>query len=255
MSSWLRVYMRDAKGFAAPGVWHEGMNGPVLGGVLTVREGDNRYRLGVMAWQVKPDFMSFPTTYPFVTVAPGLGYYQVDDKLPGPGVAAHERAVFYGITAGIEHTLPAGFRTVSEVTWRSGQRVNVGAGLHSVGAYAALLRPVGAWTPYVYGATLRSSDRAQRQYAELNASSLPAGVPGADVLNASQTWAADTSVVTDQRTWAVGTSYALARGQLLKAEWQRTHTGLASLFVDAPLGTRSGGQQLDVFSLSYNFSF
>ncbi len=61
--------------------------------------------------------------------------------------------------------------------------------------------------------------------------------------------------MTDQRTWAVGTSYALARGQLLKAEWQRTHTGLASIFVDAPLGTRSGGQQLDVFSLSYNFSF
>lgn len=80
-------------------------------------------------------------------------------------------------------------------------------------------------------------------------------MPGAAQINASQLWGADTLLLSDQRTWAVGTAYALGRGQVLKAEWQRTHVGRKSTFLDVPEGTREGGRQLDVFSLSYSFSF
>jgi hypothetical protein len=106
-----------------------------------------------------------------------------------------------------------------------------------LGRLSSLLRPTGAWTPYVYAASLRSSSRARKLYAKLNGSRVPDSVPDAALLNASQIWGADTVILSDQRTWAVGTSYALASGQVLKAEWQRTHVGRKSAFLDVPEGT------------------
>jgi hypothetical protein len=42
---------------------------------------------------------------------------------------------------------------------------------------------------------------------------------------------------------------------LLKLEWAQTHTGTVSNFIDAPSGGDSEGKRLNVFSLSYSFSF
>jgi hypothetical protein len=59
----------------------------------------------------------------------------------------------------------------------------------------------------------------------------------------------------DQWTWAIGTSYRVTTRSLLKAEWAQTRTGLVSSFIDAPFGADSADKRLNVFSLSYSFSF
>jgi hypothetical protein len=252
-----RVYLRDQQLLtgARPGAWHEGISGAFVGGILTVREAENRYRFAALAWDTQLDTLQFGADYPYVQVAPGVGYYQVDNRLPGPGVSMKDRVRFYTLSAGVERELSAGFRLVGELAWRRSEKISLASGTNSLGAYLALLKPMGSWTPYVYGASLRSSDYARNLYSNLERSRLPASVPGADIVNVSQRWAADSALVFDQRTVALGTTYALGRGQLIKAEWQRTRTGLTSAFYDAPLGASSSGQKVDVFSLSYSFTF
>lgn len=250
-----RVYLRNRPGLNGPMAWFEGTHGGLAGTVLTVRREESRFRLGLLVWDTQLDTLSFAKDYPYVPIAPGIGYYQTANDMPGPGVQMLAKTRAHILTAGFENELPAGFRAVGEGVVRWSDRVATAAGTDAWGGYLALLRPTGAWTPYVYGATLRSSSRARKLYAALNGSRVPDFVPGAAQINATQIWGADSVVLSDQRTWAVGTSYALARGQAIKAEWQRTHVGRKSAFLDVPEGAPEGGRQLDVFSLSYSFSF
>jgi|APMI01.1.fsa_nt_gi hypothetical protein len=252
-----RVHLRDAPPQLGvqPGSWYEGISGAFVGAILTVREAESRYRFAALAWDAQLDTLQFGVDYPYVQVAPGVGYYQVDNRLPGPGVQMKDRIRFYTLSAGLEQELQAGFRLVGELAWRRSERIGLASGTNSLGSYLALLKPIGSWTPYIYGAALRSSDHARTLYSSLDRSRLPAAVPGAAVVNASQTGAADSALVFDQRTVALGATYAVGRGQVVKAEWQRTRIGLVSAFYDAPLGVSSGGQKIDVFSLSYNFAF
>lgn len=253
-----RVYLRDDPLLvpgAVSGGWHEGISGAFVGTILTVREAESRFRVSVLAWDSQLDTLKFGVDYPYVPVAPGVGYYQTDPRTPGPGVPMKDSVRFYTLSVGLERELGAGFSLISELAWRRSERMSLASGTNSLAGYLAVLKPMGAWTPYVYGASLRSSEHARSLYATLEGSRLPSSVPGAAVVNLTQRWGADSALVFDQHTLALGTTYALGRGQVLKAEWQRTHTGLTSAFYDAPLGASSRGQKLDVFSLSYSFSF
>mgnify|MGYP006378802773 CR=1 FL=1 len=78
---------------------------------------------------------------------------------------------------------------------------------------------------------------------------------GAVLINASQRSLADHSFAYDQSSWAVGTSYAFSPTSKLKAEYLRTHIGDMSTLVDAPSGSNIRNQNINVFSLSYNFVF
>ena len=66
---------------------------------------------------------------------------------------------------------------------------------------------------------------------------------------------ADIIVPYDQWTVALGSSYRLTPSALLKAEWSQVNTGVASSLVDAPSGGDSADKRINVFSLSYNFTF
>jgi len=53
----------------------------------------------------------------------------------------------------------------------------------------------------------------------------------------------------------VGTSFWLNTKSLIKAEVSRVDTQIASSFVDAPPNGESGNRHINVFSVSYNFTF
>ena len=54
--------------------------------VLSYKRNEDTYRIGVFrAHRKLQDGTPLPTTYPFVPLAPGIGYYQVDDVAPGSG--------------------------------------------------------------------------------------------------------------------------------------------------------------------------
>lgn len=76
-----------------------------------------------------------------------------------------------------------------------------------------------------------------------------------DLPQTSQRFAADMLIAHEQSTWALGTSFALTPNSLIKAEWSHTRTGIVSSFIDAPAGSNSADQKINVFSLSYNFTF
>ena len=64
--------------------------------VLSYRRNEDTYRIGVSPRDCRvQDGSPFPTTYPFVALAPGIGYYQVTDALPGPGVPTRRQPYRY----------------------------------------------------------------------------------------------------------------------------------------------------------------
>jgi hypothetical protein len=118
-----------------------------------------------------------------------------------------------------------------------------------------VLKRIEKWTPYISYAYLRSESSQLSLYNKVNSNTVPALIPGAALVNASQRVGADSILVYDQTSWAIGTSYALSSTQKLKAEWMRVRIGQVSSFVDAPPGSNIRNQNINVLSLSYSVVF
>ena len=252
-SSW-RFYSRDGMpGGRDRGAVFVDIHGVYSGLILTARQGDSRLRLGMHRGVVSRRGGAIVAGYPWVPAGGGLGYYQVSNAQPGPGVPTVDHIVNYSLTAGAEVALPADFMLIGEAARRKVQDVTIGT--DSWAAYLALQRRIGAWTPYAYIARIRSSQASRRLYAAIDGNRWPDALPGAALVNLSQRSGADGLGIYDQQSVAVGTAYALTPNQLLKAEWLHSRIGLASDFVDTPTGERSGGRSVDVLSVSYSFVF
>ena len=225
------------------------------GGLVVSYKGeDQTLRVGLgRAVVQRRDGQLLPTTFPFVAVAPGVGYYQVDPSLPGPGVPTAKSVTNMIVTVGAEFGLPADFRVVSEFA-RSVVPHSDGAPQGNRG-YASLLKRLGKWTPYVTYAFLRSPAHQRNFYTKVNDNTVPAFIPGAAQINASQRAGADQIVAFDQSSWALGSSYSFSATSKLKAEYLRTHIGDVSKLVDAPPGGNVRNQSINVYSLSYSVVF
>lgn len=153
------------------------------------------------------------------------------------------------VTLAASVSLPENFRLTGEF---GKMRIDSASrGLNRWGGYLALSKRIGAWTPYVYYAKVKSSDEARSLYRQFN--------DNANVVNPAyrtyQRLMADLLAAYDQSTVALGTSYWVSSKSVIKAEWSRVDTGLVSSFVDAPVGGESGNRRIDIFSLSYSFTF
>jgi len=207
---------------------------------LSLNYGGNVFLAGIHVADTKPrDSPSLgPLTY---VLGPNLGigdyYIPAADTLKITTTTSH---------AGANVDLGYGFRTIGEYV----RRRNNGSTLapDSKGYYLSLLKEMGDWTPYLTYASLTTKNRGLYQ-AVNSAQPLPSP------LNAYQREFADTIVVYDQHSWALGTSYLLSSNSLVKAEWSVVQTGIASSFVDAAPGGDSGDLRINVFSLSYSFTF
>jgi hypothetical protein len=218
--------------------------------VLTLLRADDMFRVGVHEGDVKiTNGFVMPATYPYVSLMPGVGYYQTSDLLPGPGVPGKTTINTVVYAMGADMAVGNGFRLIGEYVRR---RVpNIETGPDSQGGYLALLKPIGAWTPYVSVARLQSVSRTRDLYKKVNGNT----VSGSALLNASQRVGADVIMAYDQATWALGTSYRLSPTSKLKVEWARTRTGDVSYLIDALPGGETGRKTLNVFSASYNVTF
>jgi len=121
--------------------------------------------------------------------------------------------------------------------------------------YISLVKRLDRWTPYIYVSAVKSTSRALAFYNAVNSNSVPAFVPGAPLINASQRAAADQIRVQDQYSTAIGVSYRMTATQILKAEIMRVRIGKVSSLVDAPSGGDVSNERINVFSLSYSFAF
>lgn len=212
--------------------------------VLTVRDIGNTFRIGVHEVVASRIGEQSHADIPFVHQGP----YDYYDVRSGRRVS---RLFIPVLTLGASVSLPADFKMTAEY---ARVRVNSASeGLSRWGTYLAIDKRIGDWKPYIYYAKMRSTGKALDLYRAIEASShnpsLPAPLPN------YQTFNADLVSGYDQWTGALGTSYRLSPVSLLKAEYAHTRTGVVSSFVDAPVGSASGGQHINVFSFSYNFIF
>lgn len=249
-----RFYFRDgAPPVISAGPAYVGADANMAGLVLTLQQREHTWRMGLHRVEATANRGPFPSDYPYVSLAPGLGYYQTWSTLPGPGVPMVNVLHVNVLTLSASIALPNDFRLIGEYARR--QLTNLTIGMDTNAGYLALLRPIEKWTPYVYVAGIRSSDKSLDLYKAMNRSRVPDFLPYASLINASQRLGADQLLPYDQYTIAIGTSYDVTPNSKLKAEWAHTRSETASSFIDAPAGEDSGDREVNVFSLSYNFTF
>lgn len=178
-------------------------------------------------------------------------YSPTPDPFFSAGTVYLPAANTYKITTTTAHLgasidLGHGFRSIGEYV----RRKNSGSTLSpdSKGFYLTLEKEVGPWTPYLTYGKLTTQNRNLYQAVNSAQSLHPIWGPVERAL-------ADAMVVYDQQSWALGTAYAIDSKNKIKAEWSVVDTGVASSFVDASPGGESGDQHINVFSLSYSFTF
>jgi hypothetical protein len=190
-----------------------------------------------------------------VTVFPGFGYYQVNASMPGPGVGTKSGFHNTIVTLGADVRFDQGFRATAEFARTYITQSGVDFANASSRGYIGVLKKIEQWTPYVSYAFLHSETGQLSVYNKVNSNTVPNFVPGAVLINASQRVGADLMLPYDQRSWALGTSYSFSASSKLKAELMRTRIGQASSLVDGPPGSNIRNQNINVFSVSYNFVF
>ncbi len=227
----------------------------VRGLVATVRDTTLTTRLALLTTNTRSaNGAPISVRYPRVELGPGLGYWQVDNSLPGPGVEAVPSVRNVALTAAADWQFGDGWRLTGEYV-RMFQR-DTELGSDSKAGYLALFKRLGAWTPYVSVARQRSSDGVLGWRERLTTPSLPAFVPGADQINAVQRVAGESGYAFDQRSLALGTSYALSPRAKLKGEWMLTGVGRASNHFDVPSGKPdAGGLRVHTLTVNLNVAF
>jgi len=251
-----RYWTRDGVApVIAPGQRYVDVDVRASGLVATLREPDRLMRLGVHAVRTSQTHGGqLPVTYPRVELAPGLGYYQVNNAIPGPGAPTVGAIHNIIVTAGAEQAFGDGWRITGEFA-RNFQR-DTDFASSTYGGYVALFRQLDRFTPYVSLSELKATHGPMNWYRRLTENPLPEQIPGATQINQAQRIAAEGIWVADQRSIALGTSYALTSNSKLKAEWLHTHVGAVSRLIDTPPGQASPRDtNLNVFSLNYSFVF
>lgn len=226
------------------------------GVVVSYRTEDNNYRIGLHSSVGKQrNGAPLPSSYPFVPLFPGVGYFQVDPSLPGPGIDMVNSVRNTIATLGADVSMGNDFRVIAEYarTYVNNSAVKIANA--SDRGYVSLLRKFGPWTPYVTYAFLQTDTEQRDLYQRVNGNKVPSAVPGATLINASQRAGADGILTYDQTSWAIGTSYALSPTSKIKAEWMRVRIGQVSSLVDAPPGSDIRNQSINVISLSYSVVF
>jgi len=245
-----RAHLRDAGAIFIP------VCTTISGAVLTLKQDSSTWRAGLHHTVTRRrDGQDFPSHYPYVSAGPGVGYYAVQPSMVATEPIGTTPSIINDvITLGGDIEVAPNWRLVSELARNIQMRTENGA--NTAGGYVAVLHKMGALTPYVSYARLRSMGVSVRVADSLNAAQSPALNFVDPRLNPSQRAASDAIMVYDQDTLAIGSSYALTPQSKLKAEWARTRIGNRSATVDSPPGEDVvRRQRINVLSLNYSFVF
>ena len=225
----------------------------IRGLALTWRQPTLLARASLMTTRTdRRDGVGLPTVLPYVELAPGLGYYKVDDALPGPPMQRVDSVRNTLVSVGAEWQPAPRWRLAAEIV--RNKQFDTPFGLDARAAYAAVFHEIGRFTPYVSRASISSSAETRAWQQRLLGQPLPAVVPGADMINALQRITAESAWIADQRSWALGTSYAVSPSLKLKAEWLTSRIGPASRLVDTPPGS-DGVSDTTIHVWSFNLNF
>jgi hypothetical protein len=234
-----------------PGPLFHTVHVKVMGLVLTARDKSLNWRLGAhSANSTSANGQPLIKSFPHVDLGNGMGYWQVDNALPGPGLPTTDRVRTLALTAGAEWQIDSHWRLAAEVV-RMRQR-DTEFGYDWRAGYVALFRRIGSVTPYVSVARQRSDDGSLEWHRRLTNTGLPPD-PGLDQLAAADRVAGEGIYAFDQRSVALGVSYALSPTARIKVEWMRTNVGAVSAHFDTPAG-HADAKNMHANTLSVNAS-
>lgn len=230
------------------------VNVAVQGLVLTWRAPDLLARAGVHHARTRRVDGGQLTVRPtWAPLGPGIGYWQTDNALPGPGLAEVPRIHNLLFTLGADAQLARGWRVAGELLRVRQFDSEVGADVWAT--YGTVYRSLGAFTPYATVAASHTTSQGAYWSRTLDTTTVPAAVPGAALLNASMRARADTIPVTRQVSLALGSSYALSPTRKLKLEWLHTRSRVSTM-IDVPSGEPlEQRRRVNVLSASYSFVF
>jgi hypothetical protein len=257
-----RFWTRDgAPPTVQPGPLFHTVHVKISGLVLTARDDSLTWRLGAhSASSTNANGAPLLKTFPWVPLGNGIGYWQVDDALPGPGIPNTQRVRNLVVTAGAEWQISPDWRLAGEIVRMHQRDTELGA--ESRAGYLALFRRIGSFTPYLSLARQRSSDGVLEWHRRLTSEGLPAyafgpdGVNEVNAINAAQRLAGEGMFAFDQRSVALGVSYAISPTAKVKAEWMRTDVGAVSAHFDTPPGLADARQMhANTVSVNANVAF
>ena len=246
-----RVYMRDD--LSAYGGYKQGagfhdmdITTAALSFTYETNAGD-RFRAGIYKASVDyksgqglaGNFSLQPSNTLPLSVFYPFPYYQ-----PDGGLVKNDLIAF---TLGIDYGFGEGYRITSEYAMRKMLQADTGPNTHS--AYATLSKNIGKWTPYITIAGMKAGDNVKELYANLNNDPVNQVIP----INRHY---ADFVVGQEQKSVALGFTYAISPTQKIKAEWSQSRTGdIPNFLIDSPDPEPIQNQTINVFSLSYSMSF
>jgi hypothetical protein len=251
-----RFWFRDGMPPYVPaGPFYRPVDIRLAGLVLNVRDALLNWRIGVVGTSSRRlHGTALPVSYPWVDSGGGLGYWRVDESLPGPDIPKVDRVRNHAFTGGAEWQLGAGWRVAGEFV-RMHQR-DTELASDSRAGYLAVFKRIGAVTPYLSVARQRSTAGVLEWQRRLTGNALPAQVPDAARINALQRMAGEALYAFDQRSTALGVAYALTLTSKLKAEWMHTRVGAASDNFDVPTGQPDAhGLQVNTLTVNLNVAF
>ena len=148
-----------------------------------------------------------------------------------------------------------GFYLASELAVR--KVLNMTTGLDTRAFYVQLRKNINHFTPYISWNYSISDTKSRRAFKEMSKSSGLANVsPTFSLAETMNRISADSMLMANQMTIAIGTAYDIGTNHRLKVEYSHTRLGLGSSFVDQPLSLPSvDGKKVNIFSASYNFLF
>jgi hypothetical protein len=250
-----RDWVRDGlPPLVEPGVVFQPMALTAQGLVATWSAGHDKARLGLHRTRTRAADGSRILVQPvWADLGPGIGYWQTQAALPGPGVETVGSFTNDIYTLGGTFGLGQGWQVAGEAL-RIVQR-DIRMGLEAWSGTLSAARQWGRFTPYLSYGTTHSTNPSQGWTGALDTTSVPDAVPGSAMLNASMRTAADMTLNFRQHTWALGSAYALTPRQKLKAEWAHTRASHSNLF-DLPSGAALvQPRSVEVLSLSYSFVY
>lgn len=153
--------------------------------------------------------------------------------------------LLWGILA--DFHLGKGFYLTGE--WANRLATNMTTGLNTSAFYVQLRKKIGDFTPYAYWAWSQSNNKARQFYKKMNVST---GIAQVDLFNSIS---ADTLMMANQNTFAIGSSYDIGQHHRLKMEYAHVRVGTASAFVDARPMDNVAQKGINLLTASYNFLF
>lgn len=251
-----RTYLReDLSAYSAYGGLPKGANftniGITTAGISLTYETDenNRFRAGFYKSNI--DYKNKGGGGTFSLQAPNPILLAVFNPIPLPNYyqpdGAMDKNEILVFTLGVDYDLGDGYRIMSEYAMRKMPNADTGPDAQS--AYVALSKHIGKWTPYVSLSGITTSDHVKNLYTTLETDPINNYIP----VNRQY---ADYVVASEQKSVALGFSYAISPTQKIKAEWTQSRIGSVSNFlIDSPTSAPITHETINVFSLSYSMTF